>query len=163
MPSPIVPFLNRCRSLLRDRRGTAGIEFAFAMPVLLIIAVGLVEVGRAVNQTTTVQKAIRNGALYAARHQFPLDSETQTEVENMVKYGDAAGGTHYLLPGWAAAEASFQIDTTSFNIDGVPIGGTVIPVVRLTASVPFEPILGSLLPIPPFNITASHDQAFIGD
>lgn len=163
MPSPVEPRRKPCRSLLRDRGGTSGIEFAFALPILLIIAVGLVEVGRAINQTTTVQKALRSGALYAARHQFPLDSQTETEIENLVKYGDAAGGAHYLLPGWASAQASFQMDLLSFNIDGVPFGGTVIPVVRLTARVPFQPILGSLLPIASFDITASHDQAFIGD
>ena len=69
-----------------DRRGVAGVEFAFALPVLLILTVGLVEIGRVINQTTMVQKALRNAASYAARHQFPLDSQTETEIELLQVY-----------------------------------------------------------------------------
>ena len=149
--------------LRRDRRGVLAVEFAFAVPVFLTLTVGLVELGRAVHQTTAVEKALRAGALYAARHQFPLSPQTETEVANLVKYGDKNGGTTYLVPGWGEPGASLDIQVGSFNVDGIPVGGQEIPVVRLAASVPFVPILKGMMPIANFNIEARHDQAYVGD
>jgi hypothetical protein len=146
-----------------DRRGVLAVEFALSLPLFIVLMMGLLEIGRAVQQTTAVQKGLRAGALYAARHEFPLSSATETEVENLVKYGDKNGGGEYLVPGWGKGAADLEIDVTSFNVDGVPVGGQEIPVVRLTASVPFVPMLTDMLPVPDFSIEVSHDQAYVGD
>ena len=48
--------------------GSAAIEFAIAAPVLLILALGLIEVGYAGYQAMQVQNAVETGALYASKN-----------------------------------------------------------------------------------------------
>lgn len=146
------------RRLARDSRGIAPVEFALALPLLVLVAMGMVEMGRVVNQATAVQKGLRAGALYAARNEFPLSAAVLTEVENIVKTGDPTGTSSYLASGWSKAGASVQVQELSFDVAGSPL-----PVVRISATVPYDPILPGLIPVPAFNIELSHDQAFVGD
>ena len=53
-------------------RGSSLIEFGFLLPMFMLLAVGFIEVGRAYFQANAVEKGVRAGALYAARHTFPL-------------------------------------------------------------------------------------------
>ena len=147
--------LNRLR---RDERGIAAVEFAFVLPVMVLLAVGLTELGRVVNQATTVQKSLRAGAIYAARNEFPLTAAVKTTAENLVKKGDPTGTADYLVPGWSKSGADLKLETPDFDLNGTPL-----PVVRLTATVPFVPMLPGLLPIPSFNLVLRHEQAYVGD
>ena len=49
-------------------RGTAAIEFAIGAPVLMILLVGLVEVGFAAYQSMQVQNAVEAGVMYATQN-----------------------------------------------------------------------------------------------
>ena len=142
----------------RDERGISAVEFALVLPVMLLLAVGLTEMGRVVNQAATVEKSLRAGALFAARNQFPLTSAIEQTVENIVKTGDPAGGKDFLVPGWAKGGANFTVKTVSFDLEGMPL-----PVVQAVASVPFVPMLPGMLPFPTFNIELRHEQAYIGN
>lgn len=151
------------RRLRRDERGISAIEFAFALPALLLLAVGVTEVGRVVNQAAMVEKGLRAGAYYAARlapTDYPLSTASETTVGNLVRYGDPTGGTEYLVEGWGAAGADLDINSsTTYSA----VDGTELPVVKLTATVPFVPLLPGLLPIPSFNIRLSHEQTLVGN
>lgn len=142
----------------RDERGVSAVEFALFLPILLALGAGMTEIGRVVSQAVTLEKSLRAGAIYAARGVFPLSAATQTTVENVVKKGDPDGVGGYLIPGWSEVAADLQIQEISFDVNGFPL-----PVVRLTATVPFVPMLPGLLPIPSFNLVLRHEQAFIGD
>ena len=144
--------------LRRDESGISAVKFALVLPVIVLLGVGLTEMGRVVNQATTVQKSLRAGAIYAARNQFPLTAAVKTTAENLVKKGDPSGSAGYLVPGWSKAGANLTLETPDFDLNGTPL-----PVVRLTATVPFVPMLPRLLPIPSFNLVLRHEQAFIGD
>lgn len=144
--------------LRRDQGGVAAVEFALVLPVMVLLGVGLTEMGRVVNQATTLQKSLRAGAIYAARNEFPLTAAVITTTENLVKKGDPAGAGEYLVPGWSKAGADFTLVTLDFDLDGTPL-----PVVRLTVKVPFVPMLPGLLPIPSFNLVLKHEQAYVGD
>jgi Flp pilus assembly protein TadG len=61
------PALCRGRSP-RTKRGTVALEFAFVAPVLLILLVGIVEIGNGVYEAMQVQNAAEAGALYVAKH-----------------------------------------------------------------------------------------------
>ncbi len=54
--------------LLRDTRGVAAVEFAFAFPVLLLLLVGTLDIGRALWYVSTLDHAAREGARYASLH-----------------------------------------------------------------------------------------------
>ncbi len=103
------------RRLARDSRGVAPVAFVLALPLLVLVAVGMIDAGRVINQATVVQKGLRAGALYAARNDFPLSAAVLTQVENIVKTGDPAGASSYLVSGWAKAGASLQVQTLAFD------------------------------------------------
>jgi Flp pilus assembly protein TadG len=49
-------------------RGTAAIEFAFIVPILLVLTLGVVEVGYSTYQAMQVQDSAEAGAIYVAKH-----------------------------------------------------------------------------------------------
>jgi len=61
------------RRAWRDR-GSAAVEFALVMPVLLVLVLGIVEFGRAYNVQTTVSAAAREGARVMALQSSPSDA-----------------------------------------------------------------------------------------
>lgn len=52
------------------RRGTAAIEFALAIPILLVLAAGTAEIGFAVYEAMQVYDSVEAGVLYAAKNGF---------------------------------------------------------------------------------------------
>ncbi|MFO1190084.1 MAG: hypothetical protein U1E97_11015 [Alphaproteobacteria bacterium] len=61
----------------------------------------------------------------------------RADIENLVKTGDPAGGAPPLATGWSKVGATLTItDTTSFSM-----GTTELPVIRISAEVPFDPLL----------------------
>jgi len=152
---------NWLNSLARDRRGVTAIEFAFVVPILLVLFIGLTELGRAHCQAAAVEKSLRAGALFAARNPLPLNSATQTLVQNLVKTGNLQGTQPYVVPGWSDGAASLKIDPLTYTV-----GGKTLQMVRLTASVPYVPLVPGfsfVWGLNNYTMKFSHEQAFIGD
>ena len=149
--------------LARDGRGNAVVEFAFVLPLLLLLFAGMSEIGRAYYQANAVEKGLRAGALFAGRNSFPLTAQVRTMVTNLVKTGTLDGSGPYLVSGWADVDADLNIDDTlTFPVDAT----TTIPVVRLTASVPLDPLMPGMLALVGLGdvtIELSHEQAYVGD
>ena len=139
------------RGIIRNKWGRLA-----ALLALPLLGIGMTEIGRAIYQAITVQNSLRAGALYAARNEFPLSAAALAQVENVVKTGDPTGTSSYLASGWAEAGASVQIEDLSFNF-----AGSRVPSVRISATVPFDPLLPRLFLVPAFNIELSHVQAFV--
>ena len=59
---------DRCLKLLKDCRGTAFMEFGLLAPVFFIVTVGILDFGRMVWLSNTVEHAATEGARYAAVH-----------------------------------------------------------------------------------------------
>ena len=154
---PIRALWNR---LANDSRGVAALEFAFFLPILLVLAGGIFDVGRALYQAETVDKALRDGAIYAAHLADPFSATAETAVENLVKTGNPDGTGDYLVSGFADASASVSVTSLSYDLDG-----TSLPVIKVSAQVPFDPlfpVLFSLFDPSLFTIRLSHEQAYIG-
>ena len=147
----------------RDARGNAVVEFALVLPLLLLLLTGITEIGRAYYQANAVEKGLRAGALFAGRNSFPLTAQVRTMVTNLVKTGTLDGSGPFLVSGWAKVDADLNIDDTlTFPVDAT----TTIPVVRVTATVPFDPLLPgmmALVGLGDVNIQLSHEQAYVGD
>ncbi len=58
--------IDRCLKLLKDCRDTAFVEFGLLAPVLFIVTIGIVDFGRMVWLSNTVEHAATEGARYAA-------------------------------------------------------------------------------------------------
>ncbi len=158
-----MPMLSSLIRWTRDARGNVVVEFAFILPLLLLLLTGMTEIGRAYYQDNAVEKGLRAGALFAGRNSFPLTAQVRTMVANLVKTGTLDGSDPYLVSGWADVDADLNIDDTlTFPIDAT----TTIPVVRLIATIPFDPLMPGMLAfvgLGDVNIELSHEQAFVGD
>lgn len=147
---------------VRGERGAVLVELAFALPVLVLLFGGVVEMGRAYYCANAIERGLRAGALYAARAPFPLSASDQAITQNLVETGTMDGSGSPLVAGWSDTGASLKIDTSQV----FTAGDEQIPVIKLTATVPFDPIFPSLLTwlgLGPTTIVLKHEQAWIGD
>ncbi len=135
-----------------------GITMGLALALLAVVGIGTTEIGRVISHANAVEKGLRAAARYAAGSEHPLSAAVLARVENIVKTGDPTGGSGYLASGWARADASVRVHELTFDVAGSPLA-----VVRISATVPYDPMLSRLLPLPKFKIELSRDQAFVGD
>ena len=139
--SPVSRFLNHWR----DRRGSAAIEFGIIAPVLMLLLVGMIELGFAVHQSMQVQDAAEAGALYAGKYGWDPAGISAAVVNATGADTITASPAPVLFCGCPSASGIAEIacDATC------PAGGAAEKYVRVSASIPHSAILTSLgLPIP---------------
>lgn len=144
----------------RDQRGGPAVEFVLIAPVLVLLMGGTIELGRAFAQAQAVERGLHAAALFAARTTWPLSAADSTTVQNLARTGNPTGTLPYLANGWADGESSFTITSQNYVV-----GLTTTPVIQVTASVPFQPLVPDLLSHLGLNytISLSHQQAYVGD
>ena len=71
-------------SSVREEGGTSAVEFALIAPVLFLIIIGILDLGRAVNAYVTVSNAAREGTHYAALHPTAAPSAIASAVRQRV-------------------------------------------------------------------------------
>lgn len=69
------------------RRGSAAIEFALAIPILLVLVAGTAEIGFGVHEAMQVYNSVEAGALYASKHGFDV-----TGISNAVVNATGTSG-----------------------------------------------------------------------
>jgi Flp pilus assembly protein TadG len=86
---------------MRSRtKGTAAIELALMMPILLLLTLVTTEFGRAIIEYNTVVKSVRNATRYLAAR----TPNTKTpEAKNLVVFGNTIGTGPALAPGLSLA------------------------------------------------------------
>ncbi len=121
------------------QRGVAMVEFAIALPVLLLLMLATAELGRMLSQYNTLTQAVRDGVRYAASAAVVgstgviyVTPAVQSSVANLVATGTVDGSGAPLLPGLTAAD----VTVTDAGNDYVSV----------TASYPYEPMVGATLP-----------------
>jgi Flp pilus assembly protein TadG len=120
-------------------RGIATVEFVICAPFLLLLLLGVTEIGRAFIHYQTLTYAVRQGARYLSEHSIDgttgvvsLTPTTIAEARNLAVYGNVLGTGSPKLPNFQATQ--LQIENTG--------GGNV----RITATYPYQPMLGSSMP-----------------
>lgn len=78
------------RNILRDEKGAAVIEMAFALPVLVLFIWGIFQIGIAFQASAGMQHALGEGARYATLFPEPDDSAIVTKIQGSV-YGTKIG------------------------------------------------------------------------
>jgi Flp pilus assembly protein TadG len=111
------------------------VEFAFAVPILLILLIGVAEFGRAFWQYNTLTKSVEDGARYVAGRALlgstgvvSISGALQTEGRNLVVYGNTLGTGGAILPG--------------LNPSQVVVANAGLGNIRVSASYPYTPIFG---------------------
>jgi Flp pilus assembly protein TadG len=85
------------------QRGAAVVEFAIVLPLLLLIAFGIFEFGRAIYVYNTLVKATRDAARYYAAHQPGNPPPSAATIRNLAVYGNTTGTGAPLAPGLTTA------------------------------------------------------------
>ena len=115
---------NWCQRARRED-GTALIEAAFTLPIMLLVCIGILEFGRAYQAWQVVTNASREGARVAVLPEYP-----DASVTNRVKTYLTNGGLE------SAAVTNTQVVITTTNIS---VSGTVTaPAASVRVEYPFQ-------------------------
>ena len=101
------------------QKGTAIVEFALILPLLLLLTMITTEFGRAIYQYNTIVKSLRNTTRYLS---LQTPNTKITEAKNLVVFGNIAGTGPALVPGLTLA----QVATPTWQtIGSAPLINTV--------------------------------------
>lgn len=120
---------------MNKQRGTALIEFALIVPIMLILMFTVIEFGRAMQRYNGAVKAARDAVRYLSVHQ---QGTHQQQARNLIVYGTVDGGGAPLDPDlneamvpdpvWQTAGSNPLINTVTVRISGyqyTPMAATV--------------------------------------
>ena len=119
---------------MRERphiRGQALVEFAVALPILIILVAGVLELGRGYGYAVATSDAARDGARYVAGKTALTNGPGLTSMCNLIKADLAAVSTTVNCPVLVAKVPPFVSGTDFTN----PTGGQVVVVVSCGTSV----------------------------
>jgi len=148
---------NPIRKDQTSERGQSLLEFAMVLPLLLLIALGVVEFGRAYYQYNTLTKAVREGARYMSMHAY--DTDELDRAKNMTVFGNREGTGNPCLPGLGVG----NIVVTPRN----PSSGTgpTNPPRWVKVSISgytFQPLFTRVVPISNFAFNPSVEMRYVG-
>jgi hypothetical protein len=148
------------RRLARCTSGVAAVEMALVLPLLLVLICGCAELGNYFLDEHRLVKAVRDGARYAARQDISYFTACSgnpggtvvADTQNVVMTGLISGGNDY-LPNRSTGTIAVTVvgcstSVNSTTLSGIYSGiknssGTVVgaPVVKVDASIPYQPII----------------------
>jgi Flp pilus assembly protein TadG len=157
--------------LYRDRKAAAAAELAMVTPLLLALLFGSAELGNFFADQHALEKQVRDGARFASRLEFNAayacpdsvfqDPDWRAKVINVTKNGTVTGAGN---PRWTTywdractgtpntVDVSFRcvpktaVATETNGPTGLysTLAGTTIPVVKVSGSVRYRSVLGTL-------------------
>jgi Flp pilus assembly protein TadG len=119
-------------------RGFAAVEFVLTVPVLVLLILVAVELGRAFIQYDTLSYSVRNSARFVSAHAIAgadvvnISGNVATRARNLAVFGSEADTGDPVLPGF-----------TPGQVEVVNVGNNNIEV---RATYPYQPIIGTILP-----------------
>lgn len=159
------------RPLLSDRSGSSAAELALSIPLLLALLFGSFELGYYFLSEHVVQKSVRDAARYASR--LPLLSyagcaptaAAELQIQRVARTG-APDGTVQRLEGWdddAMTTVALACDTSGTYAGIFTEFPTGVPVVTVSASVPYPSLFGVLgIANPQLTLNARSQAAVYG-
>jgi len=150
----------------RNGEGSALIEGAIVVPLLLILVLGVFEFSWLIDQQHLISTGIHDAARYIAQSANPNDLTSQKRAKNLATTGAIDGDTARVR-GWAARDVSISYSSVENPVDvnGSTTfrGGAVIRSVTVTTTFTV-PSLGffGFLGLKPPALTVSHQERVIG-
>ena len=154
------------QSLWRDGEGSALIEGAIVVPLLLILVLGVFEFSWLIDQQHLISAGIHDAARYIARSANPTDLTIQKHAKNLATTGAIDGDTAR-VKGWTTRDVkiTYASVNNSVGTNGLtPFrGGAVIQSVTVSTiftvpSLGFFGFLGLKSPV----LSVSHQERVIG-
>ncbi|MCJ2178500.1 TadE/TadG family type IV pilus assembly protein [Novosphingobium album (ex Hu et al. 2023)] len=115
------------RNLLADARGAAAIEAAFALPVIIVVMIGLLQFSLVLQASGVVRNAAGEGVRYAKVHPDATEAEVLDKVRAAL-VGVKSGGivSLALQRGTATNGAKYSQVTVKYQLDPlIPLGSDV--------------------------------------
>jgi len=154
------------RSLWCNDEGSALIEGAILVPLLLVLVLGVLEFSWLMDQQHLISTGIHDAARYLARSAHPNDVTIQKDAKNLATTGAIDGNTARVR-GWTTRDVNITYASLSnpVGLNGLTRfrGGAVVQ--SVTVSTTFTvPSLGffGLLGLKPPALTVSHQERVIG-
>ena len=117
------------RRIIRDDRGVAAVEMAFAFPILMIMLWMIIQLGLVFRAVSGMQHALGEGARYATIYPRPTDTQITQRIQDKV-YGSGPGTFTVSSPvsgtGFVTLQVSYSQPTSLLFLPG--------PTVSLTRS-----------------------------
>ncbi len=161
--------LKTLRRFNADQTGAAIVEMTIIIPILVFLALGMGEFGRLIQHHHAISKGVRDAGRYLSRVPggCPAPATWSTEVtkaKNLAMRGDVDPLAPLLIDYWADP-ATVVITAPCFdNSTGTFRGANQIPIIRVTASVPYLDIgFVSVLGLPAMTMGAFHEEMHIGE
>jgi Flp pilus assembly protein TadG len=130
----------------RAQQGVAMVEFAVALPLLLLLLLGIAELGRMLYQYNSLLQASRDAGRFVAGKawnttlgQVVLTSNVQTQAQNLAVYGVPNNpGCNVDVPGCAVV--------TGLKTANVQVTSVGTEHVQVSINFTFRPVIGTGLP-----------------
>jgi hypothetical protein len=112
---------------MKRQRGTAIVEFALILPLLLVLTFTVTELGRAFYQYNVLTKSVREAARYLSTRTAGATAEI-AKAKKIIVYGSPNGSGNAILPGlslsnvpdpvWSSSGAFPAINTVTVSVTG---------------------------------------------
>ena len=109
--------------LVGDRRAAAAIEFAFIIPIAVLLTVGAVEVARAVSVQASISQAAKETVRFASvRGSASGAAATEAELETMaVDLAELADDSTSAVVAWTPDNSPGSVVTVDMQTDFAPV------------------------------------------
>jgi Flp pilus assembly protein TadG len=138
--------LKKCKE---NERGSTLVEFAIGVTVFATAMFAVLEFGRALWVHNALADAARRGARYAVLH----SAGSQTQIKNVVVYGDPSGGTKPLVNNLTTDNVTVTYSNFGLNDGTVSVGITNYQFQFVV------PIIGKTITMPSYTTTLSGESA----
>ena len=146
------------RRFLRCRRGSATVEAAVAVPMLMLIGLGAAEMGTMVSEAHKMKSGLAAGARLLARAQDPAAMEAR--ARELAVTGSTTPGGMPRLRDWTAAQVTVSYRWAD-NPNGTYTGGAQIRIIRRQSTIPYTG-LGVLRLAGAMQVSAAHEDRWTG-
>lgn len=139
------------RKLIKNQTGAAAVEMALVTPFLMLLMFGSFELGKYFWDNHILTKAVRDGARYASRQpfsNFDCDAETVaggvvSNTQNLTRTNTLDGTGAVRLSDWTNVMIDVEVTCDDSGSYTSIYSGMDVPVVSVTADVPYKSLFGS--------------------
>ena len=154
------------QSLWRNGEGSALIEGAILVPVLLVLVLGVFEFSWLINQQHLIATGIHDAARYVARSANPQDVTIQRGAKNLATTGAIDGNTAR-VKGWTMRDVNITYASVNNPVGANGLtpfrGGGVIQSVTVSTTFTVSALgFFGFLGLKPPALTVSHQERVIG-
>lgn len=118
----------RFTRLKRNERGAAAIEFAIAVPVLVLFIYGIFRLGLLFQANAGMQHALGEGARYATIYPTPSNSQIQTRMNDKL-FGNGYGAFTVAAPADGTGFKTLSVSYTT-PMDFLLVPGPTVTMTR---------------------------------